>query len=465
MIPFHYPTLVGKRWLGLVVAVGLMSLAESAIATDANCRAIAPLPGTPEAPAKAEATDAFCTVDFTSDNTAICAKTWSTSAAALIYDLAGTDWENRRTAFEQEVCPQGTHARDKASRELAVFKHSMNFRDTSGTYAPAILLYDHLSRWLGTAVQVRAVAEYRFVPEWYARRVVAPGLSLASQHPSRKMLLAAWQHLDGALEGDGDAGREFLDSDTGQVWGAALLFTGRRYGPEINGTRESGWGKGQNYDFQHTAPFLALRHPGDFAAATAAGIHEARTDPAMAEALAADTGATQVAWWMLEVLDIVVLDYILGQQDRIGNIDYQWRWLWLDDNGLRSATANSETPPSPGAVRLRTTWLNDNDAGIRSGYANYARSTGMLSGLRHFNPVLYERLGGLAEDMIAKGPVYQAIAENYHLSSREVAAIADRIGEVRQLITADCKAGNYRFDLEPGVILGNAEPPKDIACE
>ena len=102
---------------------------------------------------------------------------------------------------------------------------------------------------------------------------------------------------------------------------------------------------------------------------------------------------------MLEVLDIVVLDYILGQQDRIGNIDYQWRWLWLEDNALHSATAHSETPPAPGAVRLRTTWLNDNDAGIRSGYANYARSTGMLGDLRHFNPVLYERLGVLDIDI------------------------------------------------------------------
>ena len=464
MIPLQHPTLVGRRWLGLVVAIGLISLADSAIARDASCRAIPLLPGSPKALAKSEATDAFCSVDFTSNNTAICAKTWSTSAAALVYDLAGTGWENRRAAFEQEVCPQGTHAIDKASRELAVFKHSMNFRDTSGTYAPAILLYDHLSRWLGTTVQVPAAAEYRFAPEWYGKRVVAPGLSLASQHPSRKMLLAAWQHLEDALQG-GDAGREFLDPDTGQVWGAALLFTGRRYGPEINGTRESGWGKGQNYDFQHTAPFLALRHPGDLATATAAGIDEARTDPAMAEALAADTGTTQVAWWMLEVLDIVVLDYILGQQDRIGNIDYQWRWLWLEDNALRSATAHSETPPAPGAVRLRTTWLNDNDAGIRSGYANYARSTGMLGDLRHFNPVLYERLGVLAEDMVAKGPVYQAIAGNYHLSSREVAAIANRVGEVHQIITADCKAGNYRFDLLPAAILGQVEPPVDIACD
>jgi hypothetical protein len=38
-----------------------------------------------------------------------------------------------------------------------------------------------------------------------------------------------------------------------------LRSTGNRYNSEFNGTRASGWGEGQNYDFQATAPFLALR--------------------------------------------------------------------------------------------------------------------------------------------------------------------------------------------------------------
>ena len=458
------------RGLRVILSGGLglvaVFVAGPASSSDAECTTLPLLPGAPDKPARVQASDAFCAIDFDSYSTAICSKNWSTSAAALVYDLSGTEWEDRGAEFEREVCPMGTHARDAARSELAVFKHSMNFRDTSGTYAPAILLYDHLSRWLNATVQVPATAELRFNSDWYSARVVEPGLALASQHASRKMLLAAWQHLATALANPGSRdGREFMLDEGDTLWGAALLFTGRRYGPEINGTRASGWGSGQNYDFQHTAPFFALRSDKDLAGAIKEGIYSARTDPKMAQALPADASPVQVGWWMLELLDIVVLDFLLGQQDRIGNIDYQWRWLWLEDDEPRSEPATSDTPPVDGAVRLRTTWLNDNDAGIRRAYANYARKTGMITGLRHFNPDLYKRLKALAADMEAQGPMYRAMAGNYHLTSSELASIATRVAELDQTITADCKAGKYRFDLVPSVILGEAEPPADVACE
>ena len=135
------------------------------------------------------------------------------------------------------------------------------------------------------------------------------------------MLLAAWQHVDSAMD-TGDLSSQFLLKDPPVMWGAALLFTGSRYGPEVNGTRASGWGKGQSLDFQQTAPFKALRHPAELQLAVTAGIEQARLDPAMSKAVTADIDSRQVAWWMLELLEIVVLDYLLGQQDRIGNIDY-----------------------------------------------------------------------------------------------------------------------------------------------
>ena len=431
------------------------------------CRPADTLPQTPLAAGAEEATNALCAVDFSSDHIAICPKTWSTSAAALVYDLSATVWEKRSRDFEASVCAEGTHARDKAGAELAVFKHSMNFRDTSGTYAPAVLLYDHLSRWLNTTVQVPAAVEYRFSSDWYRERVVQPGLALAARHPSRKMLLAAWQHLDTALKTPvTERQGEYFLQDGSTLWGAALLFTGRRYGAEINGTRESGWGSGQNYDFQHTAPFLALRHDGDLAQSVAFGVQQARSDPTMAQALPAAIEPLQVKWWMIEILDTVVLDYLLGQQDRIGNIDYQWRWLWLDDGHLQTMPAATSSPPYPGAVKLRTTWLNDNDAGVRSGYANYAKKTGMLDGLRHFNPALYKRLKLLAGDLAGRGPVYQSIAANYHLRTREVEAIVARMAELDRIITADCQAGRYRFDLQPvDILLQPAPAGASIACD
>jgi hypothetical protein len=297
--------------------------------------------------------------------------------------------------------------------------------------------------------------------------VVAPGLALAGEHPSRKMLVAAWTRLDEVLQAPGTdpEAAEILLPDRAHLWGASLLFTGKRYGPEINGTRESGWGEGQNRDFQLTAPFITLRTPGNLDRAAMLAIEEARSDPHMAEALPADTSPTQVKWWAAEVLEIAVLDYLLRQQDRVGNIDYQWRWLWLQGGEVRSQPA-SGTPPHPEARRLRVSWLNDNDAGIRSGYVNYADRTGMLEGLRHFDPQLYRRLRALAADFATRGPLYQAVASNYHLRTRELEGIARRAAALDQLISRDCRAGHYRFDLTPADLLGAAaETPEPIPCD
>ena len=86
-------------------------------------------------------------------------------------------------------------------------------------------------------------------------------------------------------------------------------------------------------------------------------VHEARKNPRMARALSADTPLEQVVFWMQDVLEITLLDYVLGQQDRIGNIDYLWRWYWIEDGKLESKKAHGKTVPEDlaafGPVRLR----------------------------------------------------------------------------------------------------------------
>ena len=52
-----------------------------------------------------------------------------------------------------------------------------------------------------------------------------------------------------------------------------------------------------------------------------------------------------------------------------------------------------------GAMLLRRTNLNDNDAGGRVAYANFAKTTQMLEKLRHFDGKVYERLVALDRDL------------------------------------------------------------------
>jgi hypothetical protein len=436
-------------------ALTLVLLAIQAIAVNASrastlCRPAPALVPDP-LPRDVEAEQAFCAIHLNDASVAVCPKTWSTSPGALVYDLEGTDWQGRASDFERNVCAIGGRARDKARSELAIFKNSLNGRDTSGTFAPSSVLYYHFSRLLQTRIEVPVAVFAELPAQKYRERVVRPGLTYSDSAKTR-MLHAGWVEMAQALLQPAAYShrREMLTADNESLWGVFLLQEGRRYGPEINGTRASGWGDGQNRDFQQTAPFLALREDKPLAEAIAAGLTRAREDQKMASALPENTSSAQIAWWMNEITELVILDTILAQQDRIGNIDYRRRWLWREGETLHSSPTR---PDQSGSIQLRTSILNDNDAGVRSGYANYARRTAMLDDWRHMDPSLFKRVQALAADFRDGGPVASAVRDNYRLSRREAQGIIDRGLEVAGQLMADCRAGKLRFDLHLEALL------------
>ena len=417
-----------------------------------RCHVVSPLPGTiaTEADQRTEAN--YCAIDFASPSVALCPKLWSTSPAMLVYDLVSTQWADNAAGFEAEICARGTRARKETGGELAMFKNSVNGRETSGTFAPASLLYYHLSRLLQTRLQVPVSVVAEFPVGQYRQRVVLPGLRHSKDSTHLKMLYAGWMEMDGALSAPQAYAdrRELFTADGASLWGVLLMNTGRRYGPEMNGTRVSGWGDGQNRDFQKTAPFIALRTDLPLAEAISAAVTEARLDPALAEALPAEISLSQVAWWMGEVSEIVLLDTILRQQDRIGNIDYEWQWLWADEGVVKRS---KRQPESQHAVRIRTSWLNDNDAGVRNSYANYAQRTSMLDDWHHMAPGLYRRLQLLAQDLALNGEVARAIRQNYRLSSSQAEGVIRRAMQAAAQLRKRCQQKLLRFDLSPAATL------------
>lgn len=399
----------------------------------------------------------YCELDFS--QLALCPKIWSTSPGTILYKIDKDAYGGDYRRFEQQHCAEGYHTGEAALSEPALYKVSINGRDTSATFAPASWVYYHLSRYFQTGIQV-PVAVYRSMDaKAHNSRVTKPALDIVTGRHGLGMLTAGWRLLDAIETGQstGAVANAVLTDNGQQIFGVLLNISGDRYGPEVNGTRESGWGAGQNNDFQQTAPFLALRNELPVAEAASAAILESRRNPKMAKALPADTPVEQVVFWMRDILEITLLDFILGQQDRIGNIDYNWRWYWVEDDKLRSSPAQGKEPPAAIAaykpVRIKQSALNDNDAGVRTGYADFAAKTHMLENLRHYNAGLYQRLGRLAADFKAEGAAYQWLTESAGLSSKEAEAIVRRTGEAFALLQADCQSGRLRLDLEPAQLL------------
>ena len=431
-----------------------------------RCIRLSAFPGAVYSKKDQETEAAYCAIDVA--RTGLCPKLWSTSPGTLIYELEDDSPAGVQT-FERSWCSQGHGARDHARDKLATFKISVNGRTTSATYAPSSWVYYHLSRYFRTRTYVPPAVYRSMSLDRHHERVVVPALALVKGRHAR-MLAEGWAHLEALESGQlaGSAAHEALTDEGRQVYGVLIDNKGDRYGPEFNGTRESGWGSGQNEDFQQTAAFLALRDDAALPEAAAGGIRDARRNPRMAKALAADTPVEQVYLWMQSVMEITLLDDLLRQQDRIGNIDYRWRWFWIEDGVLEDHAVHGEERPSGAegrtAWRLRQTAINDNDAGVRSGYANFSERTGMLEELAHYDPALYQRLGRLAADLDGRGEAWQWLRDVAGLSEREAMGIADRARAAFDGLRAQCEAGTLALDFDLVSLLSGAVPAPS-GCE
>lgn len=394
----------------------------------------------------------FLGIDFYDNSIGLCPKTWSTSPGTMVRNIAATgqsqaDYESQCKG--KDVPP--------SVKKVAVYKQSMNQNNTSGTFSMASLLYYHFSRYFDMSVHI-PVAIYREMDcKQHYQRVTKRGDALTNSG----MIAAGWQHLAAAERDPAhfNAAASLFTSDHSKIFGSVLKGKGERYGTEINGVRSS-WGTVQNEEFQRTAPYCALSADLPLLQAIDAGKRQAFRD-AKIKKDTGDASAFQMLYWMKELSEIVLLDYIFSQQDRIGNIDYQWKWYWVANGKVEAADADSKLgrrdmhkikPPAELAgfspVLLQRTFLNDNDAGGRVEYANFAKRTGMLQKLRHFSADTFTRLLHLNRDLQEGGEILQYIKANFILNDGQVNQIIKNTRLATEILQDTCAIGKLRFDLD-----------------
>jgi hypothetical protein len=184
----------------------------------------------------------------------------------------------------------------------------------------------------------------------------------------------------------------------------------------------------------------------------------------MAAALLPEPDDGQVRAWMTEISEIVLLDYLFNQQDRIGNIDYRWEWVAPDGTGggigvaaefadvARSRMAEIPHPPGAGEayVLRQHAVIGDNDAGGKPEYRNIAKRTGMLAHIRHLRAATYVRLMELARDFEGAGELLTYTRDEFGLSAAQVSNIIKNVVSARDLVRSACVEGRLALDLEPG---------------
>ncbi len=408
-----------------------------------TCRPLEGIPGGVYSAADQDEEERLCSIDWYDGATALCPKTASTSPGAMVFALKEDELAEE---FERESCRTGAPAQ-------AVFKTTMNAEDTSGTFSPASLLYYHFSRYFDTDVGVPP-AVYRTVDRRvYGSRVVAKAGG------GSRMNVAAWRRLQAAVADPSTYKpmSELFTEDRTQIYGVLLHHDLERFGGEVNGVYSPG--EDRIPAFQRTAPFLALASPGPLDDAIEAGLAQARKDPRVAAALVPAPDDGQMRAWMVEVSEIVLLDFIFEQQDRVGNIDYRWEWVSPTHDGPvvpvpeqytkvpRARMAEIPRPEGPEYaehVLRQHAVIGDNDAGGRPQYVNLTRKAGMLERLRHLRPVTYARLMELEAD----GKLLAYLRDQFHLSPPQVANIVTNVIHARNILQDTCRDERLMLDLE-----------------
>lgn len=437
-----------------------------------QCIALEKIPGGTFTAKDAKSESKLCTYDIYRNEIAACPKTWSTSAGTMLYSAAEAGLS--QAEYEaQAICGQ----KSGHTKKLGKFKTTMNQSGTSGTFAQSSMMYYQFSRYFNTIVQV-PVAVYRsFDRKVHYERISSKAKGLSA------MNRAAWDILKAAAKDPAkySPARELVTPDL-QFYGALLDDGGgERYGTEVNGIR-SAWGDAQNNDFQKTPGFAALRSEKDFAAAVAEGLAVA-TKNAKIKADMGTIAATpvQIGLWMRELTEITLLDFIFSQQDRVGNIDFDWFWVYSEAGTVKAQKEKRAefkdlarrkmkaiNPPEEIAgfnpVLVQKSVINDNDAGGRPQYANFTKRTQMLQKIRHFDAGVYQRLIALKSDFAAQGPLYQHLAGTYYLTEKQVAQVVANATEAASILQATCRAGKLRFNLNFDQIVKGEVAEAQVDC-
>ncbi|MBO9475866.1 hypothetical protein J7413_20220 [Shimia sp. R10_1] len=413
----------------------------------------------------------YCTVDLYAPDIALCPKTWSTSPGTAVYDISEGPYVGERAEFERNACKEGKSASSLSKDRILKFKQTMNQKGTSGTFSTSSLMYYHFSRYFDTTVKVPVAVWRSMDAQAHLTEVASPGLAISGgrhggrmNHEGWRVLVAADQNPETYRPTD-----ELFTADRQQIYGVLLDSPGHRYGSEINGTRKSGWGKGQNRDFQQTPAFLALRSELPLTEAIAEGLKEGRKDRQISKDLGDDVDDRQMAFWMQELTEIVLLDFIFSQQDRVGNIDFTPYWYWVDGTDLKHKKAKHHVAGKEGipdaAILVRRTNLNDNDAGGKVAYANFAKSTQMLEKLRHFNAEAYGKLVKLDDDLQNGGEIFNWLSTSLGLSERQVQQVVRNTRLATSILQKTCTSGDMIFDLNASAffVTGRAEAA-EVPC-
>ncbi|MBX2995695.1 MAG: DUF2252 family protein [Bdellovibrionaceae bacterium] len=385
----------------------------------------------------------LCGYDFYA-NVALCPKLNSTNPGTLICKIPEG---KTRAEIMQGHCTEDS----KLRKVEAKFKQSITC-----SYTPSGIATYHVSRILGGVGRIPVTVLRTMDPREH-QRIAERALDLI---PAGEMIGRSWNKI---LEAHQERPSTLFTRD-GMLYG----FLTDNVKNEFIYTEVSGVG---GYDtryqrFVQQAPYLRV------------------TSPQSLEQLAGSNQLSVVVPMMVQmkdVSDMVLLDTLMSQDDRIGNIHYKFRWYWLENGVLKTEKSEaqkvtrqnqsrqnynvgivqavvpeSELAAAKGkqAFLVKEMVLKDNDCGVNVNMrSNNMRSVDGIENVRHMSYETYSRFMRFAQAVKSNEAQAQEyftkdlLYTNADFKGSRISFMGN-LQRAYDVLKTKCDSGQLRFDLD-----------------
>ena len=325
--------------------------------------------------------------------------------------------------------------KDNLLKKRAKYKNS-----TSCSYTPSILAYYHVSRLLNDAGNVPPAVVRTFDLSRHLE-IARTGVDVATAREGSDAVIAqTWKSLLSALNAGPAAKKKdaLFTDDFNQTYGAI----------QQNPTNED------KYSDMFTKAAYGDPRTIAFRDSNAIFAQVKSSKPASAFAGTQFTQSNvQTIMQMKAAADMVVLDTLLSQEDRMGNVHYKNRYAYIDPSnvgtdGNAKVQFESKLKPEIAAFKpviVKEIMLKDNDCGVNRD--NRSMRLGLLPLVAHMDPKTYR--GILKVDAGADDAGFTKVFKSGMMfTGEDYAKMRGNLSTIVSTLKARCKSGALKLDLD-----------------
>jgi hypothetical protein len=362
------------------------------------------------------------------ETAALCAKINSSNPGVSIFRIKPPETKD---SVESANC-------ENASK-IGKYKNS-----TSCSYTPSILSYYHVSRILGNIGNV-PVAVLRTMDLTTHKAMAQQGLRNTK---SGDLINETWKGLNSILNAGASSTRKDLifTDDFKQTYGAFVVNPKDEefYKAFFNG------GTDRAATFRDTNQYFKL-------------VKDTRPLNQLISAQWSKDGLQKLVA-MKDITEFILLDHILDQQDRFGNIAKETKFMYMakkdaaattykltsgDADDLKKATDANLVDKTRPAVQLDFMVLKDNDCGVNK--ENRIKKAGLLMQVKHMEPKTYTKLLQFQKSLNDPANVEmnkKFFLRNLMFSTTDYSEFIANVNDAVKILQTNCRSKALKLDLD-----------------